>query len=204
MSHADSAARIPHHGDPERHAAGLRKAHFDAEFARFVDHSYLRAERVLRSRCRDRDMVREALHEAYLTGRTKWADVRVYEEPLGWLIMTARHKLMHEWARLRRQATHTIEDVPPASLAEHADAWEAQEMLRGWLQQLPPRHAEVFQMSQEGFDNSDIARILCLADTSVRSYKTAAKRRMRELAQEAGFTAPSQRRRPGGGRHESR
>ncbi|WP_309238578.1 RNA polymerase sigma factor [Actinoplanes aureus] len=95
------------------------------------------------------------------------------------------------------------EDLPPAPQQDLADAWEAQETLRGWLQQLPPRHAEVFQMSREGFSNLEIARILGLADTSVRGYKTAARRQLRQLAEQAGYTDSDSRRRPGGA-HGSR
>lgn len=198
-----TAALIPEQLDSEaaRKAEVARlKAEHDQEFAAFAENTYHTAERILRAGCWDRELVQDALNEAYLHGRVQWCKLRTYTEPIGWLIITARNKIRKEWQRRQREAAVAPEDLPPAPHSDIADAWEAQETLRVWLHQLPSRHAEVFQMSREGFSNQEIARVLGLAENSVRSYKLAAKRRLRELAEEAGYTDSESRRRQGGSR----
>ncbi|MEE3919240.1 sigma factor-like helix-turn-helix DNA-binding protein [Micromonospora sp. BRA006-A] len=105
--------------------------------------------------------------------------------------------MLKDHDRRQREAAVAPEDLPPSSHSDIADVWEAQETLRGWLHQLPARHAEVFQMSREGFSNQEIAGILGLTENSVRSYKTAARKRLGELAEEAGFTRSERDRRQG-------
>jgi RNA polymerase sigma factor (sigma-70 family) len=197
---------MPEPGDEEaakKATAERLKKSYDEEFRDFTEHSYHTVERILRAWCWDREAVQDALQEAYLHGRVQWSKIRAYTEPVAWIIKTARNKILNEHDRRRREAAVPPEDLPPGPQQNLADAWEAQETLRGWLQRLPPRHAEVFQMSREGFSNHEIAHILGLADTSVRGYKTAARRQLRQLAEEAGYTDSDSRRRQGGA-HGSR
>lgn len=198
-----SAALKPEQLDSEaaRKAEAARlKAQHDQEFAVFAEETYHTVERILRAGCPDREVVEDALNEAYLHARFQWAKICTYSAPIGWVIITARNKIRKERQRRQREAAVAPEDLPPVRHSDVADAWEAQETLRAWLHRLPSRHAEVFQMSREGFSNQEIARILGLADNSVRSYKQAAKRRLRELANEDGYTSSESRRRPGGSR----
>ncbi|MBB5111015.1 sigma-70 family RNA polymerase sigma factor [Micromonospora echinospora] len=183
----------------EAEAARLKAVH-DREFAEFTEGSYHTVERILRARCRDRQAVEDALHEAFLHGLVEWPKLRDHVRPIGWIIRTARFKIMKDHDRRQREAAVAPEDLPPSSHSDIADAWEAQETLRGWLHQLPVRHAEVFQMSKEGFSNQEIARILGLTENSVRSYKAAAKKGLCELAEKAGFTRSESDRRQGASR----
>ncbi|MET8525597.1 sigma factor-like helix-turn-helix DNA-binding protein [Micromonospora sp. NPDC005172] len=187
---------MPEPPDAEAEAA-CRKAEHDREFAAFVEDSYHRVEQILLARCWDREVVQDALNDAYLHGRVQWPKIRSYAKPIGWLIITARNKIRKEQQRRQREATVAPEDLPPAPAGGAADSWEAEELLRTWLHQLPSRHAEVFQMDRAGFSNHEIARVLGLAESSIRAYKLAAKRRLRELAHEAGYDG---RRRLGGSR----
>ncbi|MFI6129671.1 RNA polymerase sigma factor [Micromonospora sp. NPDC051141] len=182
---------------PRKAEAARVKAAHDQEFAVFAEASYHQVERILRSACRDREVVEDALNEAYLHGRVKWSELRAHDRPIGWIVVTARFKIMKDRQRCQREAAMAPEDLPPVPRSNIADVWEAQETLRGWLHQLPTRHAEVFQMAQEGFSNQEIARILGLTENSVRSYKVAARRGLRELAEEAGYTGPDGHRRQG-------
>jgi len=187
MSRVDgTVARVPEPGDDE---AALKARH-DAEFASFTESTYHAVEGILRSSCRDRDMVYNALAEAYLTGRAKWVQVRTYDKPIAWMITAARYKLRTEQerqrTRVRRESTAT-RDLPSVTSGVPGDAYEAQELLRAWLQKLPPRQAEVFQLVRLGFTNAEIARTLGLGEWSVRSYKSQALKRLRELAEEAGY-----------------
>ncbi|MEU8220452.1 RNA polymerase sigma factor [Micromonospora taraxaci] len=183
-----------------RAEAARLKAEHDREFATFAEGSYHTVERILRAACWDREMVEDALNEAYLHGRVQWPKIRTYAEPIGWVIITARNKIRKELQRRQRESAVAPEDLPPAPHTDISDAWEARETLRTWLHHLPLRQAEVFQLSREGFSNQDIARLLSLAENSVRSYKLAARKRLRELAEEAGYTDSEGRRRQGGSR----
>ncbi|TCB94464.1 RNA polymerase sigma factor [Micromonospora zingiberis] len=201
-----TAALTPEPADREaaRKAAAARlKAEHDREFAAFVEASYHKVEGILRAECRDRDMVEDALNEAYLHGRVKWSTLRDHVKRIGWVIITARFKILKDQQRRQREAAMAPEDLPPAPQSNIVDAWEAQEVLSTWLSQLPSRQAVVFQMEHDGFSNQEIARILGVTEISVRSYKAAAKKRLRELAEEAGYTDSESRRRQGGSR-ESR
>lgn len=198
-----TAALIPESADGETagkaEAARLKTKH-DQEFAGFARDTYHTVERILRAGCADYEVVHDALHEAYLHGRDKWAKLRTHTKPIGWVIITARYKIRKEWQRRQREAAVAPENLPPTPHSDITNAWEAQETLRVWLHQLPSRHAEVFQMSHEGFSNKEIARVLGLTENSVRSYKLAAKRRLRELAEKAGYTDSQSRRRQGDSR----
>ncbi|WP_329017610.1 sigma-70 family RNA polymerase sigma factor [Micromonospora rifamycinica] len=180
--------------------AARLKAEHDQEFAAFAEDSYHTVERILRAECPDREVVEDALNEAYLHGRVQWHKLRGYAKPIGWVIVTARYKIRQDRHRRQREAAVAPEDLPPTPQPDIADVWEAQEALRTWLHQLPARQAEVFQMDREGFSNLEIARILGLTENSVRSYKVAARRRLRELAEEAGYPGPDGGRRQGGSR----
>ncbi len=59
----------------EAEAARLKAVH-DREFAEFTEGSYHTVERILRARCRDRQAVEDALHEAFLHGRVEWSKLR--------------------------------------------------------------------------------------------------------------------------------
>ncbi|GAB3056256.1 RNA polymerase sigma factor [Micromonospora schwarzwaldensis] len=181
-----------------RKAEGARlKAEHDQEFAAFVEDSYHSVERILRSVWWDRELVADALHDAYLRARDKWPNLREHVRPIGWIVCTARFHILKDRERRQREAAVAPEDLPPAPHSDIADEWEAQETLRSWLLQLPARHAEVFQMHREGFSNREISRILGLTENSVRCYKAAAKRGLGELAEKAGFTRSDGRRRQG-------
>jgi RNA polymerase sigma-70 factor (ECF subfamily) len=194
-----AAALAPEPSDDEAAVARLKALH-DAEFHEFTEATYHTVERILQAKCRERDVVQDALHEAYLYGRVHWHKIRDYTEPIAWVIKTARNKILNERDRIRREAAMAPEDLPPKPQPEPTDAWEAQDILRGWLQQLPPRPAQVFQMSREGFSNQEIALVLGLAEISVRSYKAAARKQLRQLAETAGYKDSDSRRRRGGAR----
>ncbi|MFI5843992.1 RNA polymerase sigma factor [Catenuloplanes sp. NPDC051500] len=174
MSHPHHAARWdePEHLDDR----------YDTEFNELVFQTYAKAEGVLRLGGDHQDLVRDALHEAYLIARRKWAEIREFEAPLGWVIKTAHNVLRREKAKATRETALPAE--LPGAPGTPADSWEAEQLRRHWLGQLPPRQARVFELAEDGFSNPEIGRILGLADSSVRFYKHAARRRLRELAGE--------------------
>ncbi|GID26858.1 RNA polymerase sigma factor [Paractinoplanes brasiliensis] len=184
---------------PEADAERLAAQH-KQEFEGFAKKSYHQAERVLRAGCSDRQTVEDALHDAYLHARVKWEKLRDYDKPIGWVIKTARNKILKEHTRSRREAATAPHELPATSTADVADSHGAQDALNRWLQRIPPRHAEVFQMTQEVFTDQQIADTLGIAERSVHHYRALALKRLRELAAADGFTTPCRSPREGGDR----
>ncbi|MEU0547357.1 RNA polymerase sigma factor [Micromonospora sp. NPDC005979] len=170
-------------------------AELEASFTAFCDDNFLRVERFLRARCANRDLVDEAVQETFITTRAKWAQIRTFEKPLAWVLKTARHKLQGQQSRRTRTSTTTtnLDEVPPEFLTQPTDPREADELLVAWLQQLPPRQAEVFVLFFDGWRDLDIARMLGLAHTTVRAYKQQARQHLQRLAEQAGFNKPTGR-----------
>lgn len=197
-----SAALTPGPDGPAARAAEKErlKAQHQEEFEDFVKSSYYKAERILRARCPDRQTVEDALHDAYEHARLKWEKIRIYDEPIAWVITTARNKMLKEHARALREAATAPHELPAAPSVDIADSHGARDALRRWLQRMPPRLAEVFQMVQEGFSDQRIASTLGIAERSVQCYHALARKRLRELAEEDGFTTPGRTRREGGDR----
>ena len=178
--------------EPSVTAAEQRLAELDASFEDFCRENIVAVERFLRSQCGDRELVQEAVQETLITARDKWEEISGYEKPLAWVYKTARYKLMNEQARQRREATATLDEVPTDRLvAPPADSREAQEWLLRCLRRLPERQAAVFALAFEGWTDPEIARILGMADNTVRTYKSVVRRRLKEFAEEAGLTAPA-------------
>jgi RNA polymerase sigma-70 factor (ECF subfamily) len=177
--------------EPSPTAAERRLAELEASFEAFCGENFVAVERFLLSQCGDRELVKEATQEAFLTALDKWEQIGAFEKPMAWMYKTARNKLRNRLARRRRHDTAPLDEVPTARLAAPpADPREAHDELLSWLQRLPSRHAAVFALHYDGWSDLEIARILCLADNTVRSYKAAARRRLQTLAREAGFAMP--------------
>ncbi|MFC6021798.1 RNA polymerase sigma factor [Plantactinospora solaniradicis] len=183
MARAESAARLGDRGQAEP----------DLSFEEFCQQNIVQVERFLSSQCADRGLVEDAVQEAFITARDKWEQIRDYEKPLAWMYKTARYKLLVLRRRYRQDVVLGLDEVPPERLAEPADSAEARELLRGWLPQLPPRQAEVFTMAFDGWSDLEIAQVLGIAYNTVRAYRQEARRRLKELAQEAGFDSPAGR-----------
>lgn len=178
--------------EPSATAAERQLAELDASFEEFCKDNTVAVERFLRSQCGDRELVLEAVQETFITARDKWEVIGQYEKPLAWVYKTARYKLMNEQARRRRESALPIEEVPSERLvAPPSDSREAQEWLLRCLRDLPERQAAVFALAFEGWTDPEIARILGLADNTVRTYKAAARRELKKRAEEAGFATPA-------------
>jgi RNA polymerase sigma-70 factor (ECF subfamily) len=193
MRGESAAARAQPTSLDERAQEQRGQEEFDTTFEAFCHESFPRVERFLRSRCADRELVADAVQEAFITARAKWDQIRDFDKPLGWMYKTALNKLRVQQQRRQREVTVSLDEVPPERLAEPVDSGEAQELLQGWLQRLPPRQAEVFSMSCEGFTDIQISNVLGISYNTARAYKQEARRQLQQFAQEAGFVAPAGR-----------
>lgn len=169
------------------HPEAAAAAELDASFETFCREYYLRVQRFLQGQCGDTDLVQEALQEVFITARGKWEHVREFDKPLGWLIKTARYKLMAQLRHRRQHSMVTLDEVPDRLLAAPTNAQEARDLLAELLRQLPRRQSEILQMSLDGWSDDEIARVLGVAYNTVRTYKRVARQRLRRIAEEAGF-----------------
>lgn len=178
--------------EPSPTAAERQLAELEASFEDFCTENFVAVARFLLSQCGDRELVKEAAQEAFLTAREKWVEISGFEKPMAWMLKTARYKLMAQRTQQRRHVASPLDEAPAERLvaAAPADPREAHDLLLTWLRRLPGRHAAVFALHYDGWSDAEIARILCIADNTVRSYKTAARRRLQELAKEAGLVTP--------------
>lgn len=171
------------------HAEAAAAAELRASFEVFCHEYHPRVRRFLQGQCGDLDLVQEAAQEVFITAWAKWEHVRDFEKPLGWLIKTARYKLMAQQGLRRQNSLTTLDDVPDRLLAAPTNAQEARDLLAELLRQLPRRQSEILQMSLDGWSDEEIARVLGVAYNTVRTYKRVAKQRLRRIAEEAGFKA---------------
>ncbi|MBL7260497.1 RNA polymerase sigma factor [Paractinoplanes lichenicola] len=96
-----------------------------------------------------------------------------------------------EYERTHRETATPPDELRAALTTDVADAHGAQDALRRWLQSIPARHAEVFQMTQEVFSDQQIADTLGITERSVHSYRALALKRLRELAASSGHKGES-------------
>ena len=127
-----------------------------------------------------------------IVSRAKWEAVSSLDKPLFWIRKTALNKL-HQLERDRR-GTVPLDNVAPEKFTEPSNSREAQMVLEGFLRRLPPRQAMVVALEADGHDEAEICQQLSLAQTTVRTYKAEARRRLKEFAEECGWDAATRRR----------
>jgi RNA polymerase sigma-70 factor (ECF subfamily) len=188
MSAEPAAVRaVPTNDDAQR-----RQTQLDESFTMFIRENYTVIQRFLLGVCSDPELVEDALQEALITTRAKWEDVSQFEKPLFWVRKTAWYKLLG--LQKDSRATMRLDDVSPEAFAEPTSPREAQLMVQSLLRQLPQRQAAVIALAADGHTDEEICQQLDLAQTTVRTYKAAARRKLRELAEQAEYDAATRRR----------
>ena len=188
MTAGSAAARAV----PAEDEAARRQAELDESLTRFIQENHKLIERFLRRLCADRALVEDALQEALITTCAKWEIVSQHDQPLFWVRKTAWHKLMA--LQESGRGTVRLDDVLPEALVEPTNPWEAQLMVQYLLRRLPARQAAVLALAADGNTDEEICLQLDLALTTVRSYKAAARRKLKELAEQAEYAAATRRR----------
>ncbi|MBT8224209.1 MAG: sigma-70 family RNA polymerase sigma factor [Dactylosporangium sp.] len=176
--------------------AQRRQAEPDAMFERFFNASYPLVVRFLWRLCSNHDLVQDAAQEAFITAKAKWETVSGYDKPLIWVRKVARFELMRLLKQQNRQACVSLDAVPPQLIVEPKDPREAQQALLYLLRRLPQRQAAVLALVVDGCTDKEISWELDLTINTVRSYKSAARQKMQQLAAQAGYQDVASRRRP--------
>jgi len=183
-----SAARALSPADGARR----RNDELHESLVRFIQANDRPIKRFLQRVCNDPGLVEDAFQEALIVALAEWDVVSQHERPILWVRKAAWYKLQ-ELRRSRREVVG-LDEAAPAPLTDPSTQWEAEEMLQHLLRRLPPRQRAVLALAADGCDDEEICRQLGLALTTVRTYKSAARTKFKELAEEAGYQAGTRRR----------
>lgn len=163
-----------HHDDPRSDAARFTRL--------WEDYS----PRVLRYALRHvpDDVAPEVVSETFLTAwRRRDA---VPPDPLPWLLVTARHTILHQHrSHARRRALVAdmarVAEVSAARPGPEAEVGERDEMLRA-LARLGPRDREVLLLvAWDGLSHDDAATVLGVSGTAFRARLSRARGRLSQL-----------------------
>jgi RNA polymerase sigma factor (sigma-70 family) len=155
-----------------------------ASFERFFMECHPQVERFLSRVCPDRDLIQDAVQEAFIIARAKWDKVARHPKPLMWVGKTAWHRLKKMLDQQSRRSDVNLDDVPPRLLAEPSDSREARETVLALLRALPLRERAVLALVLDGWSDEEIGWKLDVAVASVRTYKADGRRKMRQLLAE--------------------
>ena len=125
----------------------------------------------------DAGLVEDALQDALIVAFDKWDVVSTHENPLGWVYKTAYFKLRRMVDERSREDVGLGTCEPPSS-TDPANEWESEAMLRWLLSQLPTRQRAVLAMAADGFEDDEISETLGIAISSIRNYRTVARRKL--------------------------
>ncbi len=170
-----------------------RREPADESLVRFIRDNQGQIKRFLQRVCDDPGLVEDAFQEALIVAYAQWDVVKHHQRPLLWVRKTAWYKLLG-LLRSRRQEVVGLAEAEPAPLADPSNQWEAEFILRELLRRLPTRQRAVLALAADGCADEEICQQLGLALTTVRTYKSAARRKLKELAEGASYEAGTRRR----------
>jgi RNA polymerase sigma factor (sigma-70 family) len=152
-----------------------------------------RITRFLERVCDDHGLAEDALQEALIVAHAQWPVVSRHRDPVAWVRKTAWYKLQNALRGRQAEVVGLAGDEPVAP-ADPTDRWEAEHVLRQLLRRLPLRQRAVLAMDADGCGDDEIAQQLGLALSTVRTYRSAARRAFRQVAAESGYDAAARRR----------
>lgn len=140
----------------------------------------------VRSQCADATIVEEVVQETFVAAFGAWAKVGAFDNPMGWLIKTARLKLARA---MKQAATRNGREISVDLLVYQPfqvpiDDAEAAMRLRGLVERLTPRQAEVWVLDWLGYRVAEIAELLEIGPNTVRAYRSEARLRMQQMIDE--------------------
>ena len=187
MTTGSAALALIGDDDAQRRQHGL-----DESLVQFIQANETRIKWFLQRICDDSGLVEDAFQEALIVARAKWEVVSRHVQPLFWVRKTAWYKLLTLLDSGRDVGG--LAEIEPEPIGDPSAQWEAEQMLRQLLSRLPARQRAALALAMDGCDDMEIAHQLGLALTTVRSYKVTARRKLKELTEEAGREAAARSR----------
>jgi RNA polymerase sigma-70 factor, ECF subfamily len=160
---------------------GADEARLNASFTAFCEENLSRVRHFLLSYCRESSLVDDAVQEAFLAARSRWAEIRHFDRPVAWVYKAAVYKERKLRHRRDNRESIGLDDLPPERLVAPADGHEARLLLQQALRQLPASWARITRLDIDGWNAAEIAEILGLTVNTVQTYKRRARQRLREL-----------------------
>ncbi len=140
----------------------------------------------VRSQCADATIVEEVVQETFVAALGAWGKIGAFDNPMGWLIKTARLKLARamKQAAARNGREVSVDLLVYQPFQEPMDDAEAAMQLRGLVARLSPRQAEVWVLDWLGYRVAEIAELLEIGPNTVRAYRSEARLRMQAMIDE--------------------
>ena len=137
----------------------------------------------VRSQCADPTIVEEVVQETFVAALGAWAKVGTFDNPMGWLIKTARLKLARamKQAATRNGREISVDLLVYQPFQEPIDDADAAMQLRGLVARLSPRQAEVWVLDWLGYRVAEIADLLEIGPNTVRAYRNEARLKMQAM-----------------------
>jgi RNA polymerase sigma-70 factor (ECF subfamily) len=137
----------------------------------------------VQAQCGDRAVAELVVRETLLAARAAWPWIGSYTKPIGWLLKTARGKLVeamgpeistgaYTW---RRRAVH------PTGIRDLVAAGDAGAAFLELMVRLPAEYAEICVLDWFQFSDPEIVRLLDVTPASVAEQRSEARRRLRAL-----------------------
>lgn len=171
----------------------IRREPPDESLVRFIQANDGRIKKFLQRACDDPGLVEDAFQEALIVAHAKWDVVKTHKNPLSWVRKTAYYKLLSSLQTRRREVVG-LEEHDSVPIADPSNEWEAEIVLRELMRRLPTRQRAVLALAAEGCDDEEIGQQLGLAVATVRTYKSAARRKLKKLAEGADYEPGTRRR----------
>ena len=149
----------------------------DQGFAEFFRTCLPVVIRTLTSLTGDTRVVEDVAQDALLIARHRWDDIHSYDKPEAWVLKVAI-RLMRRWQQRYQHETPLV-SVPAADAIEQVHEVEA---VHSALRQLSPRHSEVVALHHLlGYSVSEIASVLVISDSTVRTHLTRGRAELRRI-----------------------
>jgi RNA polymerase sigma factor (sigma-70 family) len=157
------------------------------EFAEYFDDRRVQdLQRFVRSQCQDADLAEEVAQNVLVLALASWPKVGAYDNPMGWVIKAARFKLKHalRLAAAQRNHVRSLDVVVNEPCHEPINAAEAEIVLFKLMSRLSQRQSEIWALTWLEFTDQEIAQLLEITPSTVRSHRDEARRRLQALMDE--------------------
>jgi RNA polymerase sigma factor (sigma-70 family) len=153
------------------------------DFEQFCKSRLYELQVFVRSQCADATIVEEVVQETFVAALGAWAKVGAFDNPMGWLIKTARLKLARamKQAAARNGREISVDLLVYQPFQVPIDDADAAIQLRALVARLSPRQAEVWVLDWLGYPVAEIADLLEIGPNTVRAYRGEARQRMQAM-----------------------
>jgi RNA polymerase sigma-70 factor (ECF subfamily) len=148
----------------------------DQGFAEFFRTCLPVVTRTLTALTGDTRVVEDVAQDALLIAQHRWHDIRSYDKPEAWVLKVAI-RLMRRWQQRQRETP--LFPVPVADVVGQVDEVES---VHSALLELSPRHREAVTLHHLlGFSVSEIASVLVVSESTVRTHLTRGRAELRRI-----------------------